>query len=670
MAALFKKIGITAKIYTGFGGVIALMTILALVSYFGLEGNIRTFSDYRSLARDTNLIGTLQSDLLLTRLGVRDFMIRGDQDSIDLVERRLTEAEKHQAEAATVITDPARARGVEVIGEKLKDYHNAFRAVTEIQTRRNEALGVMNEIGPLFRARVTKVSEAAFQDRDPTSIFWASRALEKFLAARLYARKFLVSNETELADRASLEFSDAGTALATLMRGVRDPESRRAADEAKTNLQTYVKAFDRLVTHTKERNALVQNSLDVIGPQIAETVESVKAGVTSVQDTLGPQAVARIKTNELIVSVLAIGSIAIALLFAFGISRMISVPIRAMVGAMQALADGKLETTVPALDHRDEVGSMAKAVQVFKDNAIERRRLEGQTAEEANARAERQKRIDDLINGFQTEVEGLLSSVADNMASMQNTAEGLTQIADRTAEEARGAASASEEASGNVQTVASASEELGASIQEISQHVVRAMEVVSTATHSAQSTNQQVASLAEAARKIGDVVNLISDIAEQTNLLALNATIEAARAGEAGRGFAVVASEVKQLAEQTAKATDEISSQISGIQSSTSDAATAIEGIAATMDEVNTFTTNIATAVEEQEAATREISRNAQEAASGTSNVSRSVTGVNDAVDQTRNSAAEMRQVSATTTESSESLKTAVGRFLTSVAAA
>ncbi|WP_350335455.1 methyl-accepting chemotaxis protein [Coralliovum pocilloporae] len=357
-------------------------------------------------------------------------------------------------------------------------------------------------------------------------------------------------------------------------------------------------------------------------------------------------------------------------LIGLAVSRSITGPISALVSDMASLADGKTDVALVGMKRGDEIGDMTKAVAVFRDNALENEKLAEERRLSHVARDKRQSMIYELVQTFDSEVGTMLGEVDDHSRSMEETAQTLTSIADDTSGQATSAAAASEEASTNVQTVASAAEELAASIEEIGRQVGQTKRIVGEAAEAAGATNQKVASLDTAAQKIGEVVNLIQDIAEQTNLLALNATIEAARAGEMGKGFAVVASEVKELANQTSKATEEISSQISGIQGSTKEAVEAIEAIAKTMTDVNEYTNSIAVAVEQQGAATAEISQNVQQAAAGTQDVAQNMAGVTTSVAETSQSAGQVLSASQAVAGQATSLRQTVARFLEGVKAA
>lgn len=362
--------------------------------------------------------------------------------------------------------------------------------------------------------------------------------------------------------------------------------------------------------------------------------------------------------------------IALCVGIAFWTRRTISRPISDMTDAMSGLADGNLEQEILGAERSDEVGDMARAVDIFKQNAIQRRQLESESEAEQRARAERQSKVDSLIDSFREKSQQSLQSVVSNADQMMSSANALNDIATTSSQRAHTANDASSQAATNVQAVAAASEQMTASISEIGQQVSKTNELIAEASNEAQQTDQKVASLASAAEKIGDVVSLIQDIAEQTNLLALNATIEAARAGEAGKGFAVVASEVKELASQTAKATEEIGAQITGIQSETTDAVSAIQSIAGKMVDVSEFTTAIAAAVDEQNASTSEISRNIQEAAEGTQSVVENIGEVATSVESTGDSAGQVLESSQNVSDEASEIRQVVDEFLQKVAAA
>jgi methyl-accepting chemotaxis protein len=368
------------------------------------------------------------------------------------------------------------------------------------------------------------------------------------------------------------------------------------------------------------------------------------------------------------------GAVALALILALGavtfwIARGISAPLGRLRTSMMELAENKPITGAIDSARHDEIGEMARAVEVFRDNAAQRAALEEKTRAEDSARAGRQAKVDTLIADFRASIGTVLEAVGGSMKRLDSTARTLSGVAGEATSRAAVAAGASEQAAGNVQSVAAAAEELGASVDEIARQVGQANAVVKDATTLAARTNADVAALADAAQKIGNVVELIRAIAEQTNLLALNATIEAARAGEAGRGFAVVASEVKSLASQTAKATEEISAQIAGIQGSTKNAVDSIATIATTMDEINRVTSAIATTVAEQTTVTREIARNASLAADGTGTVASNVTEVTSAISEANRSAEDVLGSTQELTGAAKRLQMSVDSFLAEVAA-
>jgi methyl-accepting chemotaxis protein len=460
-----------------------------------------------------------------------------------------------------------------------------------------------------------------------------------------YSDSFMDAAEKRLAAQSAAEMTKADAAVVELV------DIMRAKDQAR--LDSFVK--EKLYATIDPVTELVGKLVDLQISKAREEYDLSQVTYERSQWIMGTAAI------------LGVASIIFALMTTlFRVIR----PLNAMTGTMTRLAGGDKAVEIPARDSKDEIGEMAKAVDVFKQNMIRADELAAEQKAEQAKKEERQVAIEGFIATFESGVRGSLDTLASAATEMRATSQSMSATAEETSAQATTVAAAAEQASANVQTVATATEELSSSVAEIGRQVTESTKIAGKAVEEAGRTNTTVQGLSAAAQKIGDVVKLISDIASQTNLLALNATIEAARAGEAGKGFAVVASEVKSLANQTAKATEEISAQVAAMQGATGEAVQAIQSIGGTIGTINEIATTIASAVEEQGAATQEIARNVQEAAQGTGQVSSNIVGVNQAAAETGAASSQVLASAEELGKQAETLRADVGTFLANIRAA
>jgi methyl-accepting chemotaxis protein len=530
---------------------------------------------------------------------------------------------------------------------------------------------------------VTHLSDtaAALVDQNATRVQLVLQAESNFNSAAVSEKNVILSASDEKAAKANIEAYGKATS-ATLDAIGRFETITRDADQ-----RDLIESFRTAVGNRREASAhvfelalagKVNEAFDYSRGVAAKfrqvAMEAVGKLIVMNVDKMQLARNASVAMAEQTRAWLVIGAAA-GLICAFGILGWIALyqisrPLAYMTDEMTKLAHGNLDIQIEGADRADEVGGLARSLQVFKENAITARRLEDEQRQQQIQKERRQEAVEAYIAALEEQVCEALDTLSAASTEMHATAGSMAATAEETSMQANAVASASEQASANVQTVAAATEELHGSTNEISRQVTQSAQFASTAVVEADRTNSTIQGLAETAQKIGEVVSLIQNIASQTNLLALNATIEAARAGEAGRGFAVVASEVKALANQTAKATEDISKQIAAIQNETGLAVDAIKAIGGTIRQMNEIASAIAAAVEEQGAATRDISQNIQLVAQGTNEVASNIAGVNEAAVETGTAATQVLTAADDLSRQADKLRSNVNGFLDKIRAA
>jgi methyl-accepting chemotaxis protein len=494
------------------------------------------------------------------------------------------------------------------------------------------------------------------------------------LAANVSARRRLSESDVSAIAQGSGHIETAWSAIAVLrLRSDLPTDVARAIDAVeKDYIGTYGALRSAILAGGAKSDYPVDGKeyLDRATAAISSIQALAKSLSTVTDSTVAADQAA--SATQALLAALALGAgLVMTMLSYWLVLARVSRPMRLITAVMQKLAGGDSNVAVIGTERRDEIGAIAKTVQVFKDNALAMARMrEEQEESKGRAEAEKRRTLLTLADSFEASISGVVSTVSSTATEMEGTARAMSSTAEEANQRSHHLGTAAEQASANVKTVAAAAEELTASISGIARQISDASTIAGKAAEDGANTDKNVQSLAASAQKISEVIKLIEDIAGQTNLLALNATIEAARAGDAGKGFAIVASEVKTLASQTAKATEEIREQVTTIQHEVASAVEAIHGVAKTVGEINGISSSIATAIEQQGAATQEIARNVQQAAAGTSAVSDNVGGVSAAAAETGTTAASMLDSASELAKQAATLRSEVDNFLAKVRAA
>jgi methyl-accepting chemotaxis protein len=661
---------VKGRIVLGFGIIMMMLIAATIVNVTLVSGISADFDRFGSALGRKSQAVDIDLGMQKVRVRVNQWLRSLNPDFARQADELLSQGVALVAQAGTIARTEKEKQTVADINRALQAYIESWRVIQGLYA--DEARIYSDRI--LAPSAAIRADLAKLRDDDtlePRISRLVGEARDGFMASESLAFRYRTSVKQEDADQLNAAISGS---LAALERAAPELKTTASSDLIKhttTAIGTWRDAFGDAVKVAQTKVARLGSWTAKEGEAMAVGANVLRAEGETATAEAQSGVVSTISRAGFSIYVLSGLIIAIGIALSWGLARSITRPLVQMVMVLKKLAANDRSFEIPDTGRRDEIGQMAKAAQVFKDNMVEADRLRSERSEgEQRTAAQRKTDMDKLANDFETTVGEIIKTVSSASTELEASAGTLTATADRAREVTAMVGRASEEASSNVQSVASATEEMASSVNEISRQVQESARIAGEAVEQAQKTNDRVGELSKAAARIGDVVELINTIAGQTNLLALNATIEAARAGEAGRGFAVVASEVKALAEQTARATGEISQQINGIQAATDDSVVAIREIGGTIGRMSEIASTIASAVEQQGAATQEISRNVQQAAQGTLKVSSNIAEVQKGASATGSASSQVLSAAQSMSRDSDRLRQEVGKFLTTVRAA
>jgi methyl-accepting chemotaxis protein len=641
----------------GFVGVVGLAAVGLIYEEgsWSQDGARQVAENARAIAGLTKRISV---EMLEARRDEKNFLLR-KQDSYVKHHAQLSGAIGRDFDELKVMVKSggysALADRINVIHDGFENYANDFAVLAMVQAKigMDETSGLSGSL----RKAVDIVEAGVNEINDP-------RLTGRLLTMRRHEKDFMLWRD----DNYAAEFKKAVVAFALVLTEMDLPYG--VQEKLSLNLDKYSRDFAGWVDATHEimrSDADLAATFHDLEPRITKAIAEIDrlSGIADASERALRDAM-RLRMAG------ALGLAALAMcVLSFLLGRAVSKPISAMTGALTKLASGDFSVALPGLDRRDEIGEMASAARIFKDNMIEAERLRAEQLADQRARSfqRRDERLR-LASGFHDAVGSIVDKVSSEATELEAAASSLTRTAETTLELSGVVSGASGEASSSIRSVAAATGEMTSSVEEIGRQVVESRKIAQVAVQHAKTTDARITALSQAAERIGEVVKLITGIAEQTNLLALNATIEAARAGEAGRGFAIVAQEVKALAAQTAKATEEIGKQISGMQTATQESVEAIKQIGAVILQISDVSGMIAAAVDQQGGATREIARNVQMASDGAARVGSAIADVHQGAADTGSASGQVLSSAQSLSSQASQLKLEVDNFLASIRAA
>ncbi len=659
-----------AKIILGFAVVLAISAASLAFAYVGFERISTKVGSYRESVREADLARNIDRELISYRALARYYVVTGKDDDAKAALDGEAALKTAIEQASQNASSAGRRDSLSRLGKDFGNFAGTFAELLKV--KRESGMVVQNQLtrsANMLRYKLEDVASTAAA-ADQGGIEASVKHVEtQFQAITALASNFVIDADQAAATSATARLKFLDNALHAT--NSTDAKIAGGLKEAADLLAEYRQALAQLIDNTKTVADLTTRMTGAAGA-IMRGADALKSDLVADQRRLEAEANATVHDTERLILILAVGGTLLGWVWAVLLGRGMSAPMIAMCAAMRELASGHFDVKLPGLGRADEIGEMAAAVEEFKLQAVAKaeRDAASQEAQNKAAASARRTELIRFADDFETTVGSIVSNVSESAHQLEQAAATLTRTAETTQDLAGRVAGSSEQATGRIEQVANATGELSNSVGEIGRHVRESSRIAESAVVQAEETDGRIGKLSKAAQDIGDVVKLITAIAEQTNLLALNATIEAARAGDAGRGFAVVASEVKSLAGQTAKATDEISNHISGMQDATKESVAAIKQIGGTIGQISSIAATIASAVEQQGAATQDIARNVQGVATGTRAAATDITEVNRGATETGAASEEVLRSAQTLSSESARLRAELGRFMANIRAA